>query len=82
MASTIILGSPTVMCGLHPLASNILNILDLLKPKTKFVSFFGSYGWHTQIEEKLNKSSFIKNSKLYNKEIFSLENNFIFCIFV
>ncbi|MEW6142243.1 MAG: FprA family A-type flavoprotein [Chloroflexota bacterium] len=44
-ASAIVLGSPTVLGGLHPVAANALSLLKVLRPRLKLAAFFGSYGW-------------------------------------
>ncbi len=44
-AATIIIASPTVLFGPHPKAANIAFLANILKPKAKFVSIIGSYGW-------------------------------------
>jgi flavorubredoxin len=38
-------GSPTVLGGLHPLASYAASLLKALRPPLKFAAFVGSYGW-------------------------------------
>jgi len=42
---TIVLGSPTVLGGLHPLASHAVNLVAALKPPARYAAFVGSYGW-------------------------------------
>ena len=44
-ASTIIIGSPTVLVGPHPKAVYATYLVNALRPKTKFASIIGSYGW-------------------------------------
>ena len=44
-AATIALGSSVVMAALHPYAVFTAFLIDHLKPKAKFVTAFGSYGW-------------------------------------
>ncbi|MEW6033274.1 MAG: FprA family A-type flavoprotein [Chloroflexota bacterium] len=44
-ASAIVLGSPTVLGGPHPLAGYALLLLRTLRPRAKLGAFFGSYGW-------------------------------------
>ncbi len=44
-ASAIVLGSPTVIGGLHPAAAYALSLLKLLRPRLRIAAFFGSYGW-------------------------------------
>lgn len=44
-ASTIIIGVSMVLAGAHPAAYNIAYLASILRPKAKFASFIGSYGW-------------------------------------
>lgn len=44
-AATIVIATPTVLFGPHPKAANIAFIANILKPKAKYVSIIGSYGW-------------------------------------
>lgn len=43
--TTIVLGTSMVLAGPHPASVNIAYIASVLKPKAKFASFVGSYGW-------------------------------------
>ncbi|MFQ5977402.1 MAG: FprA family A-type flavoprotein [Candidatus Heimdallarchaeota archaeon] len=43
--ATIILATPTTMGGPHPYHVNLLYLMSILKPKAKFLSLIGSYGW-------------------------------------
>lgn len=44
-AATIVVATPTVLFGPHPTAVHATYLLSVLKPKTKFVSVIGSFGW-------------------------------------
>ena len=44
-ASAVVLGSPTVLGGLHPLASYALTLVRALRPRVKLAAYFGSCGW-------------------------------------
>jgi len=44
-AATIVIGTPTLLFGPHPLAANAAFITNLIKPKTRFATVIGSYGW-------------------------------------
>lgn len=44
-ASAVILGSPTVLAGPHPVAANALTLVKALRPRLKLAAFLGSYGW-------------------------------------
>jgi len=48
-ARTVILGSPTVLTGPHPSVAYAAVLTNLLRPKTKYASIIGSYGWNTNI---------------------------------
>ena len=52
-AATIVLGSPTVLAGAHPLAAYAAILANALRPKTKFASIIGSYGWGGRMVEQL-----------------------------
>ena len=54
-ASTIVLASPTVLGGPHPGIVGGTFLINALKPKAKFVSFVGSYGWGGTAVEQLKK---------------------------
>jgi flavorubredoxin len=44
-ASAIVIGTPTVLNGPHPVALTATVIAEKLKPRTKLAAVFGSYGW-------------------------------------
>ncbi len=44
-AATVVIGTPTVLAGPHPLATYAATLVAALKPKTRFVSIVGSFGW-------------------------------------
>ena len=44
-AATIVVASPTVLTGLHPVAAYIISFVNAIRPKVKFASFIGSFGW-------------------------------------
>ena len=44
-ASAIVVGSPTVLGGPHPLVAYILVLVRVLRPRAKLAAFFGSCGW-------------------------------------
>ncbi len=52
-ASTIIFGTSTVLGGAHPAVANAAFLLNAVKPKTKYVSLVGSYGWGTTVSKQL-----------------------------
>ena len=44
-AATIIMGTSMVLAGPHPMAVNVAYLAAVLRPKAKFASIIGSYGW-------------------------------------
>ncbi len=61
-AATIVLGSPTVLAGAHPEVAYAAILANALKPKTKFASIIGSYGWGGRMVEQL--TGLISNLKV------------------
>jgi flavorubredoxin len=51
-AGTLVLGTPTVHIGPHPKAFEAVILANALKPKLKFISIIGSYGWGTKVAEQ------------------------------
>ncbi len=52
-AGTIVVGTPTVLAGPHPYAAYAAFLANALRPKTKFLSIIGSYGWGGKTVESL-----------------------------
>jgi flavorubredoxin len=52
-AATIVLGSPTVLTGAHPKTAYAALVANALRPKTKFASIIGSFGWGGKMVEQL-----------------------------
>ncbi len=52
-AATIVVGAPTVLAGPHPLAAYATLLANALRPKAKFLSVVGSYGWGGKTVETL-----------------------------
>ncbi len=52
-AATVVIGTPTVLAGPHPKAVYAAYLANLLRPKTKFVSVIGSFGWGGRAVETL-----------------------------
>lgn len=44
-AGTIVIGTPTVLAGPHPYAAYGVFLANAIRPKAKFLSIIGSYGW-------------------------------------
>ena len=60
-AATVVIGSPTVLTGPHPSAAYGTFLANALRPKTKFASIIGSYGWGGKMVEQL--TSLLTNLK-------------------
>ena len=54
-AATIVLGSPTVLTGAHPGVAYACILANALRPKTKFASIIGSYGWGGRCSEQITQ---------------------------
>ncbi|HRU38320.1 MAG TPA: FprA family A-type flavoprotein [Candidatus Goldiibacteriota bacterium] len=50
-SATLILGAPTVLAGLHPVAASTAYLANALRPKTKFISLITSFGWGEKASE-------------------------------
>ncbi len=61
-AATVVLGSPTVLTGAHPKVAYAAILANALRPKTKFASIIGSFGWGGRMVEQL--SGLIPNLKV------------------
>ncbi len=60
--ATIVVGAPTVLAGPHPLAAYATFLANALRPKAKFLSIIGSYGWGGRTIETL--AAMIPNLKV------------------
>jgi len=61
-AATIVIGSPTVLAGAHPSVVYAAYLANALRPRTKFVSIVGSYGWGGKMVQQL--ADLISNLKV------------------
>lgn len=61
-AGTIVIGTPTVLAGPHPNVAYGAFLANALRPKAKFLSIIGSYGWGGKTVEIL--SGMIPNLKV------------------
>jgi flavorubredoxin len=61
-AATIVVEVPTVLAGPHPLAVYGVFLANAIRPKAKFLSIIGSYGWGGKTVETL--SGMIPNLKV------------------
>ncbi len=52
-AATVVLGTPTVLAGAHPMVAHAAFLANALRPNLKFASIIGSYGWGGKTVEQL-----------------------------
>jgi len=52
-AATIVIGTPAVLTGPHPKTIEIAYLAGALRPKARFVSIVGSFGWGQRIVDVL-----------------------------
>lgn len=54
-SATVVVGTPTVLFGPHPQVVYATYLANLLKPKVRFASVIGSYGWGGKTAETIVK---------------------------
>ena len=54
-AATVVVGSPTVLVGPHPNVVYAVYLANALKPKLRFASIIGSYGWGSRMVERITE---------------------------
>ncbi len=52
-AATVVIGTPTLHMGPHPLVFYAAHLANVLRPKVKYASVIGSYGWATKVVEHI-----------------------------
>ena len=52
-AATVVIGTPTILAGAHPLALYAVILANALRPKTKYASIIGSFGWGGKMLEQI-----------------------------
>jgi len=52
-AATIVIASPTVLGGPHPIVVYAVYLANALRPKLKLASIIGSYGWGSRMVEQI-----------------------------
>lgn len=52
-AATLVVGTPTVHVGPHPNVVYAAYLANALRPKLKFASIIGSYGWSTKVVDQI-----------------------------
>lgn len=53
--ATVVVGSPAVLVGPHPNVVYAVYLLNVLRPKVKFASIIGSYGWGGRMVEQITE---------------------------
>jgi flavorubredoxin len=61
-AATIVIGTPTVLTGPHPNIAYAVFLANAIRPKVKYASIIGSYGWGTKAVEQI--AAMIPNLKV------------------
>ena len=61
-AATLVLGTSTVHVGPHPAAHYAAHLANAIRPKVRFASIIGSYGWSTKVVEQV--AALIPNLKV------------------
>jgi flavorubredoxin len=61
-AATVVIGTPTVLTGPHPAVAHAAFLANAIKPKAKFASVIGSYGWGGKAVEQI--AAMIPNLKV------------------
>lgn len=51
--ATIVIGSPTMLVGAHPVALYAAILANALRPKARFASIIGSFGWGGRMIEQI-----------------------------
>lgn len=52
-AATVVFGTPVVLAGPHPQVVYAAYLANALRPKLKFASIIGSYGWGSKLTEQI-----------------------------
>jgi len=55
-AATLVIGTPTILGGAHPLALYAATLANALRPKTRYASVIGSFGWGGKMLEQITES--------------------------
>ena len=55
-AATIVIGTPTILAGAHPLALYAATLANALRPKSRYATIIGSFGWGGKMLEQITES--------------------------
>jgi len=61
-AATIVIGTPTILGGAHPLALYAAILANALRPKARYATIIGSFGWGGKMLEQITEA--LPNLKL------------------
>ena len=53
-AATIVIGTPTVLSGAHPQVAYAAYLANVTRPKARYLSVIGSFGWGGNMVEQLS----------------------------
>jgi flavorubredoxin len=53
-AASIVVATPTVLVGPHPSVLGTVHLVKALRPKFRFASIIGSYGWSSKVVEQIS----------------------------
>lgn len=53
--ATIVIGSPTVLTGPHPAVVYAAHLANLIRPKAKYATVIGSFGWKGSVVDQIVK---------------------------
>jgi flavorubredoxin len=78
-AATMVLGTPTVLSGPHPAAVYAAYLFKILRPKTRFVSIIGSFGWGGSMVKSITEMMPSRNIEILDPVVvngYPLESDF------
>ncbi|MBN1445502.1 MAG: FprA family A-type flavoprotein [Candidatus Omnitrophica bacterium] len=78
-AATMVLGTPTVLSGPHPSAVYAAYLFKILRPKTRFVSIIGSFGWGGSMVKSITEMMPSRNIEILEPVVvngYPLESDF------
>jgi flavorubredoxin len=61
-AATLVIGAPTLNVGAHPSVFSAANLANVLRPKLKYATVIGSFGWGSKAVEQI--TGLIQNLKV------------------
>lgn len=56
-SATIVIGSPTVLGGAHPIVISAAFLINALRPKLRYSAIIGSYGWAGKMAEQVSATT-------------------------